>query len=300
METYVYGDIILLENLVMNFIILWCTAKLLKHKSSWLMLLIASLLGAIYSLGSYFPDFKSLYTPGMKVVFSLIIIICAYLPKDIRNFAKLIGVFYVISFVFGGAAFGLFYFLNGLKHIRYGVFYIQDFPVKILVISIIIAYFSVKYCWGIIQYRVKRERIITEINILLDDRKAVLTALVDTGNSLSEPISKAPVLVAEYSSIKELLPKDVQKIYEEGNQNDFNVIANIMANSELVTRFRVIPFKSLGKDNGMLLGFKPDEVQFIENNNTQNIKNIIIGIYNKKLSASGEYSALIHPDILNV
>lgn len=300
METYVYGDIILLENFIMNFIILICTAKLLKHKSSWFLLILAALLGALYAVGSYFPSFKQFYTPGMKVIFSLLIIIFAYLPKNIRDFAKLTGVFYIISFVFGGAAFGLFYFINGLKHISYGTFYIRDFPVKILFISIIIAYFTVKYCWEFIQYRVKRERIITEINVLIDDRRAVLKALIDTGNSLNEPITKAPVLIVEYSSIKDLLPKDIQGIYEGDNQNDFNVIAHVMANSELVTRFRVIPFKSLGKDNGMLLGFKSDEVQLIEKNKTQNIKNIIIGIYSKKLSASGEYSALIHPDILNM
>lgn len=298
METYVFGDIILLENFIMNFIILWCTAKLLKHKSSWPMLVLAALLGAVYALGSYFSGFKYFYTPGMKVVFSILIIILAYLPNHIRDFIKLIGVFYITSFVFGGAAFGLFYFVNGLKNIRYGAFYIQDFPVKTLILSIIIAYFTVRYCWDFIQYRVKREKIITEINILMDDKKAVLTALVDTGNSLNEPITKAPVLVAEYSSIKDLLPRDVQEIFEQGNQSDFNVIARIMANSELVTRFRVIPFKSLGKDNGMLLGFKPDEVQLVENNKKQNIKNIIVGIYNKKLSNSGEYSALIHPDVL--
>jgi stage II sporulation protein GA (sporulation sigma-E factor processing peptidase) len=300
METYVYGDVILLENFIMNFIILWCTARLLKHKRSWLLLAIAALIGAIYALGSYFMEFSYFYTPSMKVVFSIFIITIAYLPHHIRDFVKLIAVFYITSFVFGGAAFGLFYFLNGLKYISYGTFYIKEFPVKTLIVSIVIAYLVVKYSWDFVQYRVKRERIITEIIILLDNKKTAIMALVDTGNALNEPITKAPVVVAEYSSIKELLPVDVQRIFEQDNQNDFNMIAHIMSNSDLVTRFRVIPFKSLGKDNGMLLGFKPDEVQFIENNKQQNIKNIIIGIYNKKLSNSGEYSALIHPDIMNL
>lgn len=300
METYVYGDIIVLENFIMNFIILWCTAKLLKHKHSWLLLVIASFLGAIYALGSYFGEFHYFYSPYMKVIFSIFIIIIAYLPHHIRDFVKLMAVFYITSFVFGGAAFGLFYFLNGLKYISYGTFYIKDFPVKTLLASIAIAYIVVKYSWDFIQYRVKRERILTEIYILLDNKKVAIMALVDTGNALNEPISKAPVVVAEYASIKELLPKDVQIIFEKENQNDFNMIAHIMSNSELVTRFRVIPFKSLGKENGMLLGFKPDEIQLIENNKQQSIKHIIIGIYSKKLSNSGEYSALIHPDILNL
>jgi stage II sporulation protein GA (sporulation sigma-E factor processing peptidase) len=300
METYVYGDVILLENLIMNFIILLCTAKLLKHKYSWLMLAIAAFMGAIYALGAYFTYFEYFYTPFMKIIFSILIITIAFLPHQIRDFIKLISVFYITSFVFGGAAFGLFYFLNGLKYISYGTFYIKDFPVKTLIVSIILAYVIVKLSWSFVQYRVRREKIITEIIILMDSRKVAIMALVDTGNALNEPITNAPVVVVEYASIKELLPVDVQAIFEQDNQSDFNMIAHIMSNSELITRFRVIPFKSLGKDNGMLLGFKPDEVQLVENNKQQSIKNIIIGIYNKKLSNNGEYSALIHPDILNL
>ena len=300
METYVYGDVILLENLIMNFIILLCTAKLLKHKYSWLMLSIGALIGAIYALGAYFTYFEYFYTPFMKVILSIFIITIAYLPHHIKDFIKLLSVFYITSFVFGGAAFGLFYFLNGLKYISYGTFYIKDFPVKTLIVSIIIAYAIVKLSWGFVQYRVRRERIITEIIIFMDSRKVAIMALVDTGNALNEPLTNAPVVVVEYASIKELLPLDVQAIFEQDNQNDFNMIAHIMSNSELITRFRVIPFKSLGKDNGMLLGFKPDEVQLTENNKQQSIKNIIIGIYNKKLSNNGEYSALIHPDIMNL
>jgi stage II sporulation protein GA (sporulation sigma-E factor processing peptidase) len=300
METYVYGDVVLLENLIMNFIILFCTAKLLKYRYSWLMLVIAAFIGAIYALGSYVTYFEYFYTPFMKIIFSILIITIAYLPHHIRDFIKLISVFYITSFVFGGAAFGLFYFLNGLKYRSNGTFYIKEFPVKTLAISIIIAYLIVKASWNFVLNRVKREKIITEIIILMDNRKVAIMALVDTGNALNEPITNAPVVVVEYTSIKELLPTDVQAIFDQDNQNDFNIIAHIMSNSDLITRFRVIPFKSLGKENGMLLGFKPDEVQLVENYKQQSIKNIIIGIYNKKLSNNGEYSALIHPDILSL
>lgn len=300
MENYIYGDVVLLENFIMNFIILWCTARLLKYKRSWLWLALAALLGAFYALCSYFPDYHVFFTPFMKVLFSLLIITLAYWPRHIREFAKLTAVFYIISFVFGGAAFGFFYFLNGLKYISYGAFYIKDFPVKTLIASVIIAFIVVKYGWEFVQYRIKRERIITELNICLDNKQAAIMALVDTGNSLNEPITKAPVMVVEYTSIRELLPQNIQEIFEKDHENDFTLIARIMSDSTLVTRFRVIPFKSLGKENGMLLGFKPDEVQLVENNKQQSIKNIIVGIYSKKLSNSGEYSALIHPDILNL
>ena len=38
----------------------------------------------------------------------------------------------------------------------------------------------------------------------------------------------------------------------------------------------------------------------IEDQDEKQIKEIIIGIYNKRLSQDGEYSALIHPDILSI
>ena len=73
-----------------------------------------------------------------------------------------------------------------------------------------------------------------------------------------------------------------------------------MSKSEWLTKFRIIPFKSLGNENALMIGFKPDEFNIEYNEEKQIIKELIIGIYNKKLSQYGEYSALIHPDILSV
>ena len=62
----------------------------------------------------------------------------------------------------------------------------------------------------------------------------------------------------------------------------------------------IIPFKSLGNENALMIGFKPDELSIEYDNEVQTKKELIIGIYNKKLTYNGEYSALMHPDILNV
>ena len=69
-------------------------------------------------------------------------------------------------------------------------------------------------------------------------------------------------------------------------------------NLEYMTRFRVIPFTSIGKENGMLLGFKADKVTINEDENIETISKVIIGIYDYKLSKKNEYSALIGFDIL--
>ena len=297
-ETYVYGDVILLENLIMNYLILWSTARLTRYKYSKLKLLIAALLGSIYALFSYFPEYSYLYSFFMKILFSILIVIIAYMPAYFHLLLKLIGVFYIVSFMFGGAAFGFFYFINGLDLTRNGVSFIADFPIRVLVVAVIAAYFTVRYSWDYIQHRIKRERLILTVEMSFDKKQLCLDALVDTGNSLKDPITNAPVMITEYGMIRELLPDDIQKIFEQSGENDLNAIAEIMAISKWAARFRIIPYKSLGRENGMLVGFKPDLVTIFDSGRRVQLRNIVIAIYRKNLSKDGEYSALIYPEML--
>ena len=298
METYVYGDIILLENLIMNYVILWSTARLARYRYSKVKLLIASMLGAIYALISYFPEYNYLYSFLMKILFSIFIVIIAYTPAYFHLLLKLTGIFYIVSFIFGGAAFGFFYFVNGLDLTRNGISFIEDFPIKILFAAVVAAYFTVRFSWDYIQHRIKRERLILTVEMYFDKKHLSLDALVDTGNSLKDPITNAPVIITEYEMVKELLPDDIQKIFEQCGENDLNAIAEIMTISKWAARFRLIPYKSLGRENGMLVGFKPDIVTILDSDRKIQLSNIVIAIYRKKLSKDGEYSALIYPELL--
>jgi stage II sporulation protein GA (sporulation sigma-E factor processing peptidase) len=297
-DTYIYADVIFLENLIMNYLILWSTARLTRYSYSKVKLVIASVLGAVYAVLSYFPEYSYMFSFFMKVLFSILIVIVAYTPAYFHLLIKLTGIFYIVSFVFGGAAFGLFYFINGLSLTSNGISFIKDFPIKILAAAIIIAYITIKYSWDYIQHRIKRERLIVRVEMNFDKKQLGLDALIDTGNSLRDPITNVPVMITEYSMIRELLPEDIQKIFEQSGENDLNAIAEIMSISKWATRFRIIPFKSLGRDNGMLVGFKPDVITIFDSDRRIKLNNIIIAIYRKNLSRDGEYSALIHPEML--
>ena len=52
----VYIDIIIIENLVMNYIILYATGIISKNKIYYFRILIASLIGAIYSISQYISN----------------------------------------------------------------------------------------------------------------------------------------------------------------------------------------------------------------------------------------------------
>lgn len=296
----VYLDILILENLIMNYIILWVTAKFSKEQTSQIRLILSSLVGALYATVIFFPALKFIYTFVYKILISFIMIVIAFYPQKLRQFLKLISTFYIVSFVFGGAAFGLFYFTDIGAIISNGVFYISNFPIKILIISSILSYLIIKFVWSAVQSRISKENMYVILDIIFDNKKINLKALIDTANSLYDPISNLPVIIVEFDAIKDLLPDDIKEVFNASKENDLNLITNVVSNSDWISRFRLIPYTSLGKENGILIGFRPDEINIEETNSTREIKNIIVGIYNKKLSKDQSYNALLHPEIINL
>ena len=106
----------------MNYLILISTAKLTKSEYKKIKLLLASAIGAIYSVFYYLPGYEYLYTCFLKILFSLFIIIIGFTPYKLNELFRYIGVFYIISFIFGGAAFGLYYLINDISDSYKGIF----------------------------------------------------------------------------------------------------------------------------------------------------------------------------------
>ena len=65
-----------------------------------------------------------------------------------------------------------------------------------------------------------------------------------------------------------------------------------------ISKLKLIPFSSLGKQNGMLIGIRPEYVKVITDEQEKINKNVIIGIYEKSLTKKGEYQALIGIELL--
>ena len=54
----VYLDVVLIENLCMNYIILFATSYILKIKQKHIMMILSSLLGGIYAIATYMGVLK--------------------------------------------------------------------------------------------------------------------------------------------------------------------------------------------------------------------------------------------------
>lgn len=295
----IVAEYFLLENLIINYIILYATKRFTRTETSNIRLILASLIGALYAFVVFFPSLQFLAKFLVKIAVSILMIIVGFNPAKLYYFIKQIATFYIVTFVFGGAALAFFYFFDIEAFVGGGIFYIQGLPslIKLLILAIFLSLILLKFTWGYIQNIISKEKVFIPITIHLKDKKADIMALMDTGNSLKDPISETPVIVAEFLAIKELLPHNIQNIFLEYKENNLEIISSIMSKTTDEIRFRVIPFKSIGLENGLLLGFKPDKVSLKDENHTT-ISNIVVGIYNNTLSPDNKYMALLHPEIL--
>ena len=324
-----YIDIYFLENVLMNFIILFGTAKVRRIKINWVRILIASIIGALCStiilvasnkLGrksiqydktklneknmtgnmtenitenktgnktgnkSVINKEETICSLIIKIVLSIVMIKVAYNIKFNKGLIKTLIVFYLISFATAGIAMALIYsnaftivkFENNPENITRRMS--QQSLMKNAIISgsigFIITFFAFKYN----KSKITKNDLICELIIKIGNKKVRLKALIDTGNSLKYSNTNDNVIIVEKNKI--FSEDEFKKYIEEGSDENANN-----------TKLRLIPFKSIGKENGVLIGIKPDEVIMIKDEKITKLENVIIGMYEKKIGT--KYSAII-------
>lgn len=290
----VYIDIIFLENLCINCIILLATALISKNTICITRILLSSLLGSIYAVIIYLSISPIFSNITLKILLSICMVHIAYNPINIKSLLKQLILFYLTSFTFGGVGFALLYFVRPQEIlIRNGVL-IGTYPIKIALTGVVVGFVIITISFKNLKKKISRKDMFCNITIQLNNKYKTLKAMIDTGNLLKEPISGSPVVVVEKEELLEIIPEDILNNVEEIINGKYNINLN-----EYSSRFRVIPFTSLGKENGLLLGLKVDNLKIEYDEQENNINGVIVGIYNKKLTKNNNYNALIGLDIIN-
>ena len=289
----IYIDIVFLENLIMNSIIIYATSIILKIKPKLIRVVTSSAIGSIYAIISYVTEL-SIYTSIIsKGILAIVMVYIAFNPQNMKNMWKQLLIFYLTSFVFGGVALYLIYFIKPQDvFIKNGIF-VGDYALKAIFLGAIIAFIIIKISIKIVKTKINAKDMFCKIRIKLNGKEIETKAMIDTGNLAKEPITNTPVVIVESSLLEKVLPKEI-----------LNSIDNILAGKldgvkeEYVSRLRCIPFSSLGKQNGMLLGIKADEIIVEKEEENKISKNVIIGVYEKSLTKRGEYRALIGLELI--
>ncbi len=296
---YRYLDVIWLDNLIMNYILLWTVSKVSRDETPIWRLWIASFIGAIYVVLLITIDSNILNYTITKIALSICMLLIGYRYTSLTRFFRLIGLFYVTTFIFGGAAFGLYYFTEDIITIRKGVFYLRNFPFKAIFVSSVTVIVLVRVLWLKIRNRRLTTSFIYNLEIRYEGMNFILKGLLDTGNSLYDPITQSPVIIVEYSKIEKALPMEIRDIFLYNREHDIDYIAKTIAEPQFDPKYRLIPYYTVGRSGSFLIGLRPSKVLISLDGSWHETDKTIVALYAKELSKDGQYQALIHPEMVS-
>lgn len=288
----IYLDIVFLENFIMNYIIIFSTAIISKSKISNFRISLASMVASLYSIFNYFYQFQKIQNILIKIIISLLIVLFVFNSNKMKIVVKQLLLFYLVSFTFGGITFMLLFLINPSNIIMKDGILVGTYPVKITIFGGIVGFFIISGVSLMIKDRLRAKSMLCDLEIFYQGKNKKLKTMIDTGNLLKEPISQSDVIIVEKNSLIGIVPSEILDNIDSISLGKWiDSVNNIHS-----YKFKLIPFSSLGNDNGLLIGFKPDYIKIIDDE--EYVRNdVIIGIYNGKLCKSNLYTSLIGLDI---
>ena len=254
-----YIDVLFLVNFMMDYLLLLLVRKMLKCTATHGNICLGALIGSVMTcvivvLPIPYAIFKFVM---FHMIVNTFMIRAGLKIKNIKEFAKAYILLYIGGFLLGG----LLQAVN--QYVKVGSLF---FAIAVG------GYYLVSKIWDFIVAIQKINQYQCKVDLYLNGKKCQITGIIDTGNGLSDPISKQPVNILDRAVAREFL----------GNTK--------------MSQVRYIPYHSIGKKEGVLLAFKIDqmcvykEVPFW-------IKEPLIGVSEEMISAKGEYQMILNPNI---
>ncbi len=182
----------LLVNFMMNALILDLAARALGRRRP-ARVLAAAALGGVWAVVIYLPRMAWLGSLPMRLAVPALMAIAACGVRGVRDAASVAAAVMCMTLLLGGGALLISLMSGGWGWSQLGWCLTAGGSAGLWLTSA-----HLKRCWG---WELK-------LGICDGGRRRSITALVDTGNRLREPISGACVLIASERSLRALLPED--------------------------------------------------------------------------------------------
>ena len=249
--TVVYVDSVFILNGLMDYFLLLATAYLAGiplHRGRYAL---AALLGGIYAVAVFLPGLEWLASLPAKVAAACAMALAAYGKTE--NLFRLLLLFGLVSCGFAGCVLGIGIASGGLPMVN-GVFY-TDVDVRVLLTAAGAAYLVMTVVFRA-SARHGVQGTLVPVTLAWGDRRVQLTALCDTGNSLRDPVTGRPILVAWGQRVEPLWPPELQPLLsEQGLRAPAETLTRL---GRYQTRFQLVPYSAVGIDGGLLLTARTD------------------------------------------
>lgn len=270
----IYADILIIVNFLTNYFLLLLTFKSTCNKEKILRVILSALVGGISSLYIFLPTdsvlIDLLYKTSLCAVMTLISIGFPNLKQFIRFCFYLFG----ITSLYGGLIYALFNILKSNRlFFENGIAYFDISPVFLCGMTALFYFGIILFCrifgiGGTLQQK-------CTIKVNFDDKTIDLTAMVDTGNSITDYFGKSEIIITD--------SKNFNKIFQSTDNIKYN------------NRFRIIPCSTISGED-ILKGYRCDKAVITTDEKTITLDKPILA--ESKISFNDGYNAIINPKIL--
>ena len=247
MTEYIYGDVLFVIDFSMDFLSLYLTGKILHLKMKTARVVFAASVGAFYCVLALVLSLPTALGIVFEVGMAFLICVIAFGGKSLGVLIKRTAVLYTVSVLLGGAMTLIYSKLGKYKdYIDSGgdiVSALSDVPLWAFALCVVLSAGIAKLFSKIMSKGCALRE--CEISIGIGGATRELTALVDSGNLIADPISERPVVFISRAFWDMIPEKHRSAMRGESN------------NSEDFLGVRIIPCSTVG-GAGVIYAIMPD------------------------------------------
>ena len=284
--TVIYVDTLFLLNAAVDYLLLLASARLAGEPLARLRFLLGAVLGGLYAVAIFLPGLSFLARPPCRLAAAVLMVLAAFWKS--RRLLRQVVIFLALSCAFGGGVLAIGLLGGRGLTLSNGVLY-SGMDLKIVLLSAAGCYGALTLLFQRTGRHTAASGELRPVRLTLGERQVSLIALVDTGNTLTDPATGRPVLVAEADCVEELLPPGIRP-----SPADLRDPAGTLERLEdpWRRRFRLLPYRSVGVDRGLLLAVRVDQVQVGEEDRGP----MLAALSPTPVSDGGGYRALLGAD----
>lgn len=276
-----YVDVLIVTNFLINYALLSLMSRLAGRTRIRIRLVGGALIGAIFALTIFVPQFSWWQELGCKVVSSGLMVAVANKFTCLRETLKEWLLLFGVTALFGGLMMAVWVtIVPSFMLYANGVVYFHFSPL-LLIINITAAYVIVCLADRLFRSTVIGEGTYEVVLSLFGNEKKMI-AFLDTGNRLVEPFSNAPVAICGIEDIREIFPNRVtgaiRAYFETGEMLDFP--------AEYQTSLRMIPYQGVDA-MGILPAIRGERLEVITGKESAIVENFYIAVSLKQVGGNG-------------
>ncbi|QQE80713.1 sigma-E processing peptidase SpoIIGA [Alicyclobacillus sp. SO9] len=299
----VYIDVVWIVNLVMDTVLLMTTSWVAKRPLRMWRVSAGGLLGSLYALLLFFPPLSLLTTWPGKAIVSLLMVGLAIPCRNWLELLRMSVLFYLVSFVFAGAAIALNFAIPGTSLGSGTVVngsqlaFSSSLQGLALIVAIPVGYGTLRFTLNRVKAVKTQANSLYEVQVTLFQRKICFTGLADTGNQLRDPLSRRPVCLLDQDIWLKLFPDDFQNMVNKGT--DVVTAVSRQSMDGYQQRIAMIPFRGAGGASQITVGIRPDKVELERNGvEVSGISECLFAAHQGKFSVDGRFQGILHIEVI--